>query len=59
LRDKEKGHHDYSAHRAGNPEAVRIIGAADQVWMPAPVLGELCAGFLKGSKTAESGLRFV
>ncbi len=46
----------YSAHRAGNPEAVRIIGAADQVWLPAPVLGELRAGFLKGNKTAENEL---
>jgi tRNA(fMet)-specific endonuclease VapC len=46
----------YSAFFAGKAQAVRIISKADQVWLPAPVLGELRAGFLKGSKSAENEL---
>jgi len=46
----------YTALLAGSPEAAAIIGSADQVWLPAPVLGELRAGFRKGRKAAENEL---
>jgi tRNA(fMet)-specific endonuclease VapC len=40
----------YSAFRKAIPEAVTLVNAVDQVWMPAVVLGELRAGFLNGNK---------
>ena len=42
----------YSAFLAGNAAATKRLAQAENVWMPAPVLGELRAGFAKGSKTA-------
>jgi tRNA(fMet)-specific endonuclease VapC len=46
----------YSAFLAGKAAAVKRISQADHIWLPAPVLGELRAGFAKGSKTAENEL---
>ena len=46
----------YAALLTGQADALAIIGTADQVWMPAPVLGELRAGFLKGRKAAANEL---
>lgn len=42
----------YSEFMRGRAAAVTLIEAADQIWMPFVVLGELHAGFLKGSRTA-------
>lgn len=41
----------YSEFMRGGAAAIALIEAADQVWMPFVVLGELHAGFLKGSRT--------
>ncbi len=46
----------YSALLAGQKKATEIITSASQVWMPSPVLGELRAGFAKGSKIAQNEL---
>jgi tRNA(fMet)-specific endonuclease VapC len=46
----------YSAFLAGKAAAIKRISQADHIWLPAPVLGELRAGFAKGSKTAENEL---
>jgi tRNA(fMet)-specific endonuclease VapC len=46
----------YSAFLAGKSTAIKRISQADHIWLPAPVLGELRAGFAKGSKTAENEL---
>ena len=46
----------YTALLAGLPDALSIVNSADQVWMPAPVLGELRAGFLKGRNAADNEL---
>lgn len=46
----------YSAFLAGQAAAIRRISQADHIWLPAPVLGELRAGYAKGSKTAENEL---
>ena len=48
--------HTYAALLTGQADALAIIGTADQVWMPAPVLGELRTGFLKGRKAAANEL---
>lgn len=42
----------YSDFMRGNQAAVSLIEAADQVWMPFVVLGELRAGFSKGARAA-------
>lgn len=42
----------YSEFMRGIEAAVSLIEAADQVWMPFVVLGELRAGFSKGSRAA-------
>jgi len=42
----------YSDFMRGREAAVALIEAADQVWMPFVVLGELRAGFSKGSRSA-------
>jgi tRNA(fMet)-specific endonuclease VapC len=46
----------YTALLAGNARAVAVIASARNVWMPAPVLGELRAGFAKGSRVAANEL---
>ncbi len=46
----------YSAFLAGKAAAVKRISQADHIWLPAPVLGELRAGFAKGSKAAANEL---
>lgn len=46
----------YTALLAKLPDALAIIAAADLVWIPVPVLGELRAGFLKGRKAADNEL---
>jgi tRNA(fMet)-specific endonuclease VapC len=46
----------YSAFLAGKAAAVKRISLAEHIWLPAPVLGELRAGFAKGSKTAQNEL---
>ena len=40
----------YSDFMRGRETAIALIEAADQVWMPFVVLGELRAGFSKGSR---------
>ena len=40
----------YSEFMRGSEAAVALIEAADHVWMPFVVLGELRAGFFKGSR---------
>ena len=42
----------YSDYARGSSDAVAVVEAVEQVWIPAIVLGELRAGFLKGSKGA-------
>lgn len=46
----------YSAFLAGGAAPVRRIAQAENIWLPAPVLGELRAGFAKGSKAAKNEL---
>lgn len=46
----------YSAFLAGKAAAAKRISQADHIWLPAPVLGELRAGFAKGSKVAQNEL---
>lgn len=46
----------YSAFLAGKAAAVKRISQAEHIWLPAPVLGELRAGFAKGSKAAANEL---
>lgn len=46
----------YSAFLAGKAAAIKRIAQFNHIWLPAPVLGELRAGFAKGSKTAENEL---
>jgi tRNA(fMet)-specific endonuclease VapC len=46
----------YSAFLAGKAAAIKRISQADHIWLPAPVLGELRAGFAKGSKAATNEL---
>lgn len=46
----------YSAFLAGSAAAVKQIAQAENTWLPAPVLGELRAGFAKGSKAAKNEL---
>jgi predicted nucleic acid-binding protein len=46
----------YSAFLAGKAAAVKRISQANHIWLPAPVLGELRAGFAKGSKAAANEL---
>jgi tRNA(fMet)-specific endonuclease VapC len=46
----------YSAFLAGKAAAVKRISQAVHIWIPAPVLGELRAGFAKGSKAAQNEL---
>jgi tRNA(fMet)-specific endonuclease VapC len=46
----------YSAFLAGKAAATKRISQADHIWLPAPVLGELRAGFAKGSKAAANEL---
>ena len=41
----------YSGFMRGDEGAVALIESADQVWLPFVVLGELRAGFLKGSRS--------
>lgn len=44
----------YGDYLQGVASAVELIESADQVWVPFVVLGELRAGFRKGSKAAEN-----
>lgn len=46
----------YSAFLTGLAASIKRISAAEQIWLPAPVLGELRAGFAKGSKAAKNEL---
>lgn len=46
----------YSAFLAGIAASVKRISEAEHIWLPAPVLGELRAGFAKGSKAAKNEL---
>ena len=46
----------YSAFLAGKAAAVKRISQVEHIWLPAPVLGELRAGFAKGSKAAANEL---
>ena len=46
----------YSAFLAGKAVAVKRISQVEHIWLPAPVLGELRAGFAKGSKAAANEL---
>jgi tRNA(fMet)-specific endonuclease VapC len=46
----------YSAFLAGKAAAIKRISQVQHIWLPAPVLGELRAGFAKGSKQAENEL---
>lgn len=41
----------YSEFTRGRADAVRLLNAATQVWVPAIVLGELRYGFANGSQT--------
>lgn len=41
----------YSEFMRGVEAAVALVESAEQVWMPFVVLGELRAGFLKGSRS--------
>lgn len=41
----------YSEFMRGCEAAVALVESADQLWMPFVVLGELRAGFLKGSRS--------
>jgi tRNA(fMet)-specific endonuclease VapC len=42
----------YSDYARGAKDALAVVEAAEQIWMPVVVLGELRAGFLKGSRGA-------
>ncbi len=42
----------YGEFMRGNEAAIALIESADQIWMPFVVLGELRAGFFKGSRAA-------
>lgn len=44
----------YSAFLAGIPASIKRISDAEHIWLPAPVLGELRAGFAKGSKAEKN-----
>ena len=44
----------YSRFRAGDTRVRDLIAGADQVFVPAPVLGELHGGFEMGSRTLEN-----
>ncbi len=46
----------YSAFLAGKAAAVKRISQVAHIWLSAPVLGELRAGFAKGSKAATNEL---
>lgn len=46
----------YTAYRNTHAEAMKLIAAVDQLWLPATVLGELRAGFLNGSKSVANEL---
>lgn len=46
----------YSAFLTGLAASIKRISEAEQIWLPAPVLGELRAGFAKGSKAAKNEL---
>jgi tRNA(fMet)-specific endonuclease VapC len=46
----------YSAFLAGVAAATQRIAQVENIWLPAPVLGELRAGFAKGSKAAKNEL---
>jgi len=40
----------YSAFKAGNAEAAAVLGEADEIYVNAIVLGELLAGFVRGTR---------
>jgi tRNA(fMet)-specific endonuclease VapC len=44
----------YSAIDAGDPETIRRIESAQEVWLPFIVLGELYAGFELGTRRDEN-----
>ena len=44
----------YGRLRAGHPEVMRIVAAAEIVYLPTIVLGELEAGFRLGRRTQEN-----
>ena len=44
----------YSGLMQGDPVIVEVLRQADQVFIPAIVLGELHSGFRRGSRTAEN-----
>jgi tRNA(fMet)-specific endonuclease VapC len=46
----------YSGFMAGVAASAQRIAQAENIWLPAPVLGELRAGFAKGSKAAKNEL---
>jgi tRNA(fMet)-specific endonuclease VapC len=46
----------YCAFLAGVAAPAQRIAQAENIWLPAPVLGELRAGFAKGSKAAKNEL---
>lgn len=43
----------------GDPTAVETLESAREVWVPAVVLGELRAGFARGSRTASNEARLA
>ena len=46
----------YCAFLAGSAAAIKRIVQAENIWLPAPVLGELRANFAKGNKAAKNEL---
>ena len=50
------GHQHLFCILAGSAAAIKRIAQAENIWLPAPVLGELRAGFAKGSKAAKNEL---
>ena len=47
----------YSAFKKGSAEAIGAVRAADEIYINAIVLGELAAGFLRGSR--RQNLKFL
>ena len=44
----------YSALRAGNADAVKVLRSQDCVYVPVPVVAELRQGFEKGNRTEQN-----
>ena len=44
----------YSAFKKGDTQIIEILGGADEILIPAPVIGELRVGFRAGNREEEN-----